>query len=94
MIKLIKDYTGCYMTVGQNGRVWIKGSDLKNELIATEAILKINNSSYIPGLTEKMEEFLKEKAGSMKNVVKDEAEKKEVKKTVKKTVKIVNKEAE
>ena len=39
MIKIIKDETGCNITVGQNGYIWIKGDSVEKELIAKEAIL-------------------------------------------------------
>ena len=58
MINLIKDNTNTEITVGQNGRVWIKG-DLDGETKATEAIKLIERESGSEGLTEKVEEFLK-----------------------------------
>ena len=57
MISLIKDKTGCNITVGQNGIVWIKG-DLEKELLAEKAVKMIEKRSHEEGLTEKMEKFL------------------------------------
>lgn len=61
MIKLIKDETGCNITVGQNGFIWIKGDKIEDELLAKEAIEFIEKRSFINGLTESVEEFFKEK---------------------------------
>ena len=57
MIDMIKKMTNCRITVGQNGRVWIQG-DIKNTLIATKAIRKIERESHTPGLTDKIKELL------------------------------------
>ncbi len=54
MIKLIKDETGCNVTVGQNGIIWIKGNSIKEELFAKEAINTITEKSFVKGLTEEM----------------------------------------
>lgn len=61
MIDMIKTNTNCKIIVGQNGRIWIKGNDFKNELLAVNAILKIENESHIEGLTDKIKEFLEQK---------------------------------
>ncbi len=58
MINLIKDYTGCKISVGQNGTIWLSGDDPKKEFLAVRAIEKIENESHISGLTDKMKEFL------------------------------------
>ncbi|MBT4258180.1 KH domain-containing protein [archaeon] len=60
MIKLIKDETGCNITVGQNGFIWITGKDIGSELFAKKAIEFIEKKSSSPGLTEEVEKFLKE----------------------------------
>lgn len=59
MINVIKEKTGCRITVGQNGLVWIQGEP-DNELIAVEAIQKINNESHKEGLTEEIAKYLDE----------------------------------
>src|SRR3989344_9575881 len=46
MISLIKEKTNCNIVVGQNGKVWIKGENVDDEVRATEAILKIENESH------------------------------------------------
>ena len=60
MINLIKNKTGCNITVGQNGYVWIKGTP-ENELIVAEAVKLIEEKSHQEGLTEKMDAFLSSK---------------------------------
>ncbi len=61
MINLIKEYTGCDITVGQNGIIWIKGNKVEDELFAKEAILFVTEKSFSSGLTEKVKEFLEKK---------------------------------
>lgn len=54
MVNLIKQKTGCEITVGQNGIVWIRGD---NKAKAIEAILTIERESHVIGLTEKIEKM-------------------------------------
>ena len=62
MVKLIKDETGCNITVGQNGLIWIKGDKIEDELFAKKSILFVTEKSYISGLTEEVKKwFEKEK---------------------------------
>ncbi|MEK6928503.1 MAG: exosome complex RNA-binding protein Rrp4 [Nanoarchaeota archaeon] len=60
MINLIKENTSCNITVGQNGWVWIKGESIESEIKARKAIEFVTEKVYINGLTEKMEEWLRE----------------------------------
>jgi exosome complex component RRP4 len=60
MIKLIKDETGCNITVGQNGIIWIKGNKIEEELFAKKAILFVAEKSFISGLTEELTKWFKE----------------------------------
>ena len=55
MISLIKNKTGCFITVGQNGRIWIKG---ENDALAIEAVKKVEELAHTSGLTDKIDEFL------------------------------------
>lgn len=68
MISLIKQKTGCEITVGQNGLVWLKGTS-SGELVAEQAIKRIEQKSHQDGLTEKMEKYLDDqvKTWSTKN---------------------------
>jgi exosome complex component RRP4 len=57
MVSLIKEATGCFIIVGQNGLVWISGQPDK-ELIAVNTIQMIEKNAHISGLTEKVSEYL------------------------------------
>jgi len=57
MVKLIKDGTGCNITVGQNGLIWIKGDNIEKELLAKKAILFIAEKSFIDGLTDEVKKL-------------------------------------
>ncbi len=57
MITLIKDKTGCEISVGQNGFVSIKGSP-EGESLTEKAVKMIEEKSHEKGLTNKMEHFL------------------------------------
>jgi len=69
MIELIKRYTGCQITVGQNGVVWLKGL---NEALAAKTILMIENEAHKEGLTERITTML-QKEGT-ETIVKQEEE--------------------
>ncbi|MBI2043738.1 KH domain-containing protein [Candidatus Pacearchaeota archaeon] len=58
MISLIKQETGCEITVGQNGLIWIQGEKVENELLAKKAILFIVEKSFVEGLTEEVKKWL------------------------------------
>ncbi len=58
MITMIKEKTDCKISVGQNGRVWVSGADPKKELIAVNAIKKIEEESTAEGLTDVIKDYL------------------------------------
>src|SRR3989344_7786494 len=60
MVKMIKGATGCDITVGQNGKVWIYGKDIEGEITTRKIIEFIVENATIYGLTEKVEEYIKE----------------------------------
>jgi len=60
MINLIKENTGCNVTIGQNGWIWVKGNDTDSELKARKAIEFIADKVLVSGLTDKMENWFKE----------------------------------
>src|SRR3989344_1353674 len=62
MVIMIKDYTRCNITVGQNGWIWIDGEPI-SELLAIRAIRKIGAESHLSGLTEKIKSFLEQNGG-------------------------------
>jgi exosome complex component RRP4 len=55
MINMIKDKTGCRISVGQNGLIWIQGG---NENLAVKVINIINEKSQSEGLTDYIEKIL------------------------------------
>ncbi len=57
MVNLIKEKTGCNITVGQNGWVWIQGDSIDAQIKARKAIEFIVEKVHINGLTERMEEW-------------------------------------
>jgi exosome complex component RRP4 len=65
MVSLIKDKTGCRITVGQNGVVWIQG-EAASEFAAAKAVMKINDESYKEGLTDEIGKFLDEEMKKVK----------------------------
>ena len=62
MVNLIKDSTQTRIMVGQNGRIWIDGSE-ENIRIATEAIELVKNEAHTSGLTDRVADFLNTKKG-------------------------------
>ncbi len=57
MINLIKNKTGCNVTVGQNGLIWINGSNVDDEILVKKAINFITEKSFTHGLTEEVEKW-------------------------------------
>ena len=58
MISMIKETTNCKISVGQNGFIWLIGDNLPDEILAVNAIRKVEEESHIQGLTEKIKEYL------------------------------------
>lgn len=63
MVSMIKQATGCKITVGQNGLVWIQGEPEK-EIIAVNAISTIEKNAHKTGLTDSVKEFLEKETGT------------------------------
>jgi exosome complex component RRP4 len=59
MVNMIKDSTGCNITVGQNGIVWLRAEKIDDEINARKIVEFICENSTVPGLTEKVESFIK-----------------------------------
>ncbi|MFA4960805.1 MAG: exosome complex RNA-binding protein Rrp4 [Candidatus Pacearchaeota archaeon] len=59
MVKIIKSATKCDITVGQNGKVWIAGNSIEEELATKKIIEFIVENATINGLTEKVEKYIK-----------------------------------
>jgi len=64
MINLIKQETNCNIKVGQNGLIWIKGEKIEDELLAKSMINFISEKSFVPGLTDKVKEFVEKQKKS------------------------------
>ncbi len=60
MVIMIKEHTGCKLIVGQNGLIWLEGEP-QMENATVEAIRKIEAEGHLPGLTERIKEFLQSK---------------------------------
>ena len=60
MVNLIKEKTGCQITVGQNGWIWIKGLSTDAEIKARRAIEFVADKVHINGLTDKVEAWFEE----------------------------------
>ncbi len=63
MVSMIKNATGCRITVAQNGLVWIQGEPDK-ELLVENTIRKIEKESHLSGLTERIQRFLEKETGT------------------------------
>ena len=59
MIKMLKNLTNTNIFVTQNGRIWLKGEDLAHERLLIESIQKIASEAHTVGLTDRMQEFIK-----------------------------------
>ncbi len=64
MISMIKEATKCDIIVGQNGLVWIKGTEPAMESLAAAAITKIEKESHTSGLTDKIKVMLEKRGGN------------------------------
>ncbi len=63
MINMIKEETGCNITVGQNGFIWIKGDTIDKELFAKKAVMFVTEKALQSGLTDEVKKwFEKEKS--------------------------------
>jgi len=71
MIKMLKDYSGCDVLVGQNGWVWINGKDAQKQMLVANAVKIIETESHISGLTDKIKNLL----AKSKTIVKREVKK-------------------
>jgi len=60
MISMIKQETGCQIILGLNGVILITGKNLEDEQLAMMAIHKINEESHTSGLTDRINQMLKE----------------------------------
>ena len=66
MINLIKDNTGCNITVGQNGTIWVRGDKIEDELFSKKAILYVAEKSIMSGLTDEVKKWFEKNKGGKK----------------------------
>lgn len=66
MINLIKENTGCNITVGQNGLIWIRGDSIDAELHSKKAINFVCEKSFESGLTDEVKKWFDENKGGNK----------------------------
>ena len=59
MINMILKETGCHIIIGQNGRILVNGPNREMEDLVTTIIEKIEAEAHIPGLTNRIQAFLK-----------------------------------
>ena len=60
MVNMILKATGCDITIGQNGRILVNGKTREQEAIAVSTIRKIDEEAHISGLTNRVQEYLKD----------------------------------
>lgn len=73
MVGMIKQATGCQISVGQNGLIWLDGEP-EQVILATESIRKIEAEAHVAGLTERMKAWLEQKSGKTIEMRADEPE--------------------
>jgi len=61
MVNMIKDETGCQISIGQNGLILINGKTPEDERIAIMAIRKIEEEAHTSGLTDRIREMIRRK---------------------------------
>lgn len=68
MVKMIKSATGCSITVGQNGKIWISGDDLEKEILSKKIVEFIAENAITSGLTDRVENYIKDLGLSVEKV--------------------------
>ncbi|MBR9689432.1 MAG: KH domain-containing protein [Candidatus Altiarchaeota archaeon] len=63
MVKMIKEYTGTRVFVGQNGRIWLQGG---NEELTIRVIKKIEAEAHKAGLTDEIQKLLESEGNGNK----------------------------
>jgi len=59
MINMFKEELNCDVVVGQNGRVWIKCKDERDEAFLAQIIKLIEAESHVSGLTERVRNMIR-----------------------------------
>ncbi len=63
MISMIKKETGSEIVIGKNGLVLVRGGNWEKENLVAEIIKKIERESHTTGLTNRIQELIREKMG-------------------------------
>jgi len=74
MVTIIKQETGCQITIGQNGRILVSGKTPEDERLAIMAIRKIEQEAHTSGLTDRVTEMIRKEKGEkevVENVTKE-----------------------
>lgn len=72
MITMLKQETGCQITVGQNGVILVSGKSLEDEQLVIRAIRKIAEEAHTSGLTDRITEMIKNEKRGIEHVKKEE----------------------
>ena len=67
MVSMIKNETGCQLTIGQNGLILISGRSLKDERLAIMALRKIEVESHTSGLTDQVNKMIKKERKALES---------------------------
>ena len=59
-VNMIIKETGCNIVIGQNGRILIQGKTREQEMNVVRVIEKIEREAHISGLTNRVQEYLKQ----------------------------------
>ena len=65
MISMLKQETGCQITVGQNGVALVWGKSPEEESLAVEAIYMIEREAHTRGLTDRIREMIAKHEGTV-----------------------------
>jgi exosome complex component RRP4 len=68
MITMLKQETGCQITVGQNGVILVSGKSVEDEQLAVRAIRKIAEEAHTSGLTDRITEMIKNEKRGVEHV--------------------------
>jgi len=66
MINMIKDLLHIQTVVGQNGRIWIRASDIPTLRIAVKAFKMIEEQAHTSKLTDRIDLMLQEEKAKLK----------------------------
>jgi len=70
MISMIKQETGCHVTIGQNGLILVSGKTLEDERLTVMAIRKIEQEAHTSGLTDRVTEMIRKEKGGVEHASK------------------------